>query len=846
MASQQAPPSIPPRPSRSKSPQAQSTPLIPPRPARPARSKSPSENLTTNAQSPIEEPQPTIIPSSTELHAPIAISGRPAPVPRVDSDAGTARSTAASTPSLYRASTDDIKDVEKEGIPQIGRRVPMHPNAGDVQAPTPSETPSSNRKKHVYREEWEMDEGAYGAQRNKTPYSMSSTDLNAVVAHTNNSGVGTRKEEPGVPDEELGYLASDQYIQAVSRAPTRAASPTTSTREGSRHDSGGSNDGKGSEEDRPTDDDGNLIHVDAPTHGGGYLRRGNSDYESSRAASRLDGHKTEGIDEEEEERETYSVLAGDEVLKRKQGKYMQAAISPPGSNRPKSTPRNEDEKQEKEDLPVLALSTKGTDSRYRTPYEELSPADENAKPLFSDDEDGDEEDDKEEKSRNPDDPLPARPKSKNKSVDHLRPALKSEHRFPSKDVWEEAPEYSQLQAEVQSPPPGRIYPAGDDHNPEDKERQGDRPKTEQDYRVDLKDLSEDSRLKRLQNPKGSEGSESSSDKGPTRRKFPSNDIWEDQPPSLELEASLGDDEKDRATTGDARATSESAGPTTSTPVEGPFKKPEIPARPSIPARPQRGAKLPPTGQSAAPKQRPAVPPRKPGGKIAALKGALGDLDSKLKMGMFPPKREEKPVEVAQEEFTEVKEPLIDPRKSRAKGPRGRKPPTKEDKPIAEKVEKRVDFAAECEIVGAWTVFTLDEDLDAVVVDLPTEESEKAALEQKFIMSEPETKEESPLTTTATLPGVQGTGDTKPTEIQTKPSETITEDKPAAEQGNPTVIPTSGHPEDAIEQRFEDLEGPKTVDPSRTGTLVEKRQSQDIEHPDQADEASPIERLANEV
>lgn len=38
----------------------------------------------------------------------------------------------------------------------------MYPNAGDVQAPSPAATPGGGRKAHVYREEWEMDEGAYG------------------------------------------------------------------------------------------------------------------------------------------------------------------------------------------------------------------------------------------------------------------------------------------------------------------------------------------------------------------------------------------------------------------------------------------------------------------------------------------------------------------------------------------------------------------------------------------------------------------------------------------------------------------------------------------------------------
>lgn len=52
----------------------------------------------------------------------------------------------------------------------------MNPNAGDVQAPTPSATPGAARKAHVYREEWEMDEGAYGSMGTPRvkPYSMCS------------------------------------------------------------------------------------------------------------------------------------------------------------------------------------------------------------------------------------------------------------------------------------------------------------------------------------------------------------------------------------------------------------------------------------------------------------------------------------------------------------------------------------------------------------------------------------------------------------------------------------------------------------------------------------------------
>jgi hypothetical protein len=105
------------------------------------------------------------------------------PIPSVDSDMNASvQSSVSNTPSIYTSATDDYH--EREGIPQIGRRVPMYPNAGDVQAPTPSETPSGGRKKHVYREEWEMDEGAYSAKRRETPYSRVSYAVGHFVGYS--------------------------------------------------------------------------------------------------------------------------------------------------------------------------------------------------------------------------------------------------------------------------------------------------------------------------------------------------------------------------------------------------------------------------------------------------------------------------------------------------------------------------------------------------------------------------------------------------------------------------------------------------------------------------------------
>lgn len=130
-------------------------PAIPPRPT---RTKSPSTP---------SEPAPKTIAEGTALHQPVA-----------------QRSAAAKPPPVARPpplSTASSTYGEEQGIPQIGRRVPMLSNAGDVQAPTPAATPSEGRKSHVYREEWEMDEGAYGKRKTETPYSRCRAAVGTAV-----------------------------------------------------------------------------------------------------------------------------------------------------------------------------------------------------------------------------------------------------------------------------------------------------------------------------------------------------------------------------------------------------------------------------------------------------------------------------------------------------------------------------------------------------------------------------------------------------------------------------------------------------------------------------------------
>jgi len=232
---------------------------------------------------------------------------------------------------------------------------------------------------------------------------------------------------------------------------------------------------------------------------------------------------------------------------------------------------------------------------------------------------------------------------------------------------------------------------------------------------------------------------------------------------------------------------------------------------------------------------------------------LGDLESRLKLGpSASPKKEEK------NEYEEPvkEEPLTDVRKSRARGPRGRKLPTKEEKPaVAEIVPK------DCDFVGVWTVFTLDQDLDTVLVNpvseerVDEEEKEKespvseadasvvkkddvSALASESAPAEKEDKEEAP--TTTTLPGVTGTGEQAIQEVG-RSSEPVEEkeDKPtAAEEGNPTLIPTGEHPEDAVEPTMAEVDSQKP-------TPTEPAPKDSELDPEAAGEAGVAERVVKE-
>ncbi|MCJ1310212.1 hypothetical protein MMC25_003874 [Agyrium rufum] len=164
------------------------------------------------------------------------------------------------------ASTERPESLQEnlQGIPEIGQRVPMYPNAGDVQAPSPSpfgqvqpsgigfhnDGSQSSLRNHrrslsgkgapppgsyglhghgnphndKFEKAWydkhpeavaREGHGKYGPglNGNRGEWALSSEDLNKIVRETasRGSGFGTSPDVVGLPNEQIGYMASEEY-----------------------------------------------------------------------------------------------------------------------------------------------------------------------------------------------------------------------------------------------------------------------------------------------------------------------------------------------------------------------------------------------------------------------------------------------------------------------------------------------------------------------------------------------------------------------------------------------------------------------------------------------------------
>ncbi|CAI6340559.1 unnamed protein product [Periconia digitata] len=636
-------------------------------------------------------------------------------------------------------------DEEEHGIPEIGVQVPMYPHAGDVQAPTPGPTdppPSTgigffnkggqpSQRHHgrtksgreifhgppgsyglhghgkIGKDEFEQSwyakhpedlkrekAGEYGPhiQENRKDYNWESEKLDKLVHAAKGIGMGTSREAISTPDEQIGYMASEEYASRMaSPRPASSGRPssihkslpaTESPLRHSKFPEGAFTKPEAAEAEAEED----VIHIDPPAHrsskihGGGYdpptedlgPAGGNTEEEGGWVTERGYG---------------MPILASDELKKHgPEAEWRQPAIDPELER------RTSGEYTVNEDGTPAYITKQRTHSRSSSRNAERqrfvpSPAqfDRSGTPLEST---------KEYEPLFPEEEHQAK-KAKGPLDKLKRPDL-ARHHFPSQDTWEDTPSSHQLETTVDTPqaeeePKSAIGGGGVDagqvfESPENEQARKENI-TKEDQQSFLPDHTKRFANKHLEKEHLTRPN--------LQQRFPSQDIWEDSPDQMQLE-----------TTVSGPQTPETGEYAEDTPASA--AKPSIPPRPSIPARPQKKETSPvdkkapliperpkpqvpvrpskpltkssekvPTissedGGEAAPqvKAKPPVPARPGGSKIAALQaGFMKDLNSKL--GLGPPKVKEP--EPEEEKEQEPAKPLSDARKGRAKGPQRRKP-----------------------------------------------------------------------------------------------------------------------------------------------------------------------------
>ncbi|KAE8398797.1 hypothetical protein BDV37DRAFT_21389 [Aspergillus pseudonomiae] len=624
-----------------------------------------------------------------------------------------------------------------------GIRVPMYPNAGDVQAPSPSpyhlEQNSGQRSGRSHNRtrsgrEASLPPGSYGlhghgvqpndkfekAWYEKHPdeyvkeeqgqygpgvgsprpdWALSSDDLNKIVrgSAVTGSGLGTSPAVIGTPEEEVGYIAADEYTHRLS-------SPPPGSRRGSRlvaesplrKESVPSVETEGQQQTATSEDTAHkseepgVIHVDEPYH---HLHHPDG-FAQTPGPEELSGKVREGDGDEDE-----PILAADEV--RPESAFQHPAVSPTFDRResvevdrshtPSVTHSRSDSRtaSHRNSLPTLArYNSRDEREETHTPLDDV----EEYEPLFPEDDDAEKK------------PLSTADRFK-KRPDLLK------HRFPSQDIWEDSPNSLQLHATVSTPdvPKNENF-----ETPEQESFRRSQATRVDPHKVASQILQSEERLdeKPVSRP------------DIAKQRFPSRDIWEDAPESQKLVTTVEPAEEGEVKSPDVptkpsipvrpQKRPQQAPPVDAStkPVTSPIEKrqppsipdrpkPQVPTRPAKPVFPGNGGE----SKDAAAKPKPAVPARPGGSKIAALKaGFLSDLNSRLQLGpQVPPKPQEKKAEEPPAE----KAPLSDARKGRARGPARRRP-------AAENVAAKLPTISEVRITETWNVWEVNEAGNLVV------------------------------------------------------------------------------------------------------------------------------------
>ncbi|QVM08451.1 hypothetical protein D8B26_003141 [Coccidioides posadasii str. Silveira] len=644
---------------------------------------------------------------------------------------------------------------DEHGISEIGQRVPMIPNAGYVQAPSPaplganneplsSESSVSQRQGrqqarnrsglewlppssyglhghgvHMndkfekawydeHPEELTREEQTHYGPGNGSPrpeWAMSSEDLNKIVKLSAQKTIDSSAEIICTPEEEIGYIATEELASRF-KLPSRGSPLGKNVAQG-LEPAPESLRKNSTAQENDHDKEEVKIHIDEPIH---------HQHHPDGFMPASDNHKPHGGDSLEENGEESPILAEDEVDER--AEHLQPAVSPTlvshiiNSPERKTHTRSPSVGSNRVPIKPLASPTlssynsrTGEGEDMRQPLEDV----EEYEPLFPDDG----------KNKKP---LPAEEQLKKEPEYHR-------HKFPSQDIWEDAPDSLQLQTTVsmaESPKDENKSPVEIAEEEMAKLRQG----------IQRKPSS------------ASTGSSGPSDDVPARpgvkQSFPSKDIWEEAPESQQLEATVQIAEQQneaipaentekasppgipvRPSKRPQRISPERQSPPvqaeSTLPPTDAKKPPAIPERPKpqIPPRPPRPLqrtsgdssskiKSSTSNDTASPpvvKPKPPIPSRPLGSKIAALKaGFLSDLDNRLKLGPQAPKPQEKNEE---EKPQAPKGPLSDARKGRARGPARRKPAVSSPPEDTTKVE--ATRAPQVTLVEPWSLWSMRPD-----------------------------------------------------------------------------------------------------------------------------------------
>ncbi|KAH8884675.1 hypothetical protein GQ53DRAFT_661454 [Thozetella sp. PMI_491] len=737
----------------------------------PSRSNSPEQTRTVAADLKLHAPKPSL-PASSAKQRVIAVT-------RTDSDK--AASFGIGKPSSSdglsgppygnmkkkgstnsQVSNGDSHD-EEHGIPEIGQQVPMLPHAGDVQAPSPA--PQEPKKHHTRKTSARglLPPGSYGLhghgvvsqdklekayyekhpdllKKEHTPhhhdrpydYSMSSDALNNIVRETARS-TGLDVHFAGTPSEQVGWQALEESTSRVASPHIGAADSKSPLKATFK---------SGSPESQR-----DVIHVDEP---------------SSRRKSVMFSE-----DDQTEDESDYRapILAEDEVEKNPPAYEQPPAVELPLERRGSAS----DEPSSRPNSRPASLYKEASFEHQSTPLEDV----EEYEPLFPEDE----------KSG-----ASGKPKADDAKGEQKQ-------RFPSRDIWEDAPSSVHYTAEVSTPevPTGEGSEEASQFAP--PPRSGETPA--QAFARHQEELAEKESQERgpdgflpghikqrpvwMQN-KQHLASQTVSDRPSMGQRFPSRDVWEDTPDSLKLETIVSTPETSEEPRADAKpempqrpqrkqssepsATASeiqkpampdrpkpkyAAGDDASKPVVPERPKPQIPARPAK-AGPTSGG-LEPAEAAAPPRQKPAVPIRPMGSKIAALQaGFMSDLNNRLRLGPQAPKKEEPAEEEAPAEEKE-KAPLSDARKGRARGPQ-RRAPAKSPSPAAAASAEETKSTPKFSLAIPSIVFEIDpEDGDVSVgktdsaesaeTETTAEEVKPAATSSPAVTEVPSGKEELP-------------------------------------------------------------------------------------------------------